>query len=60
MKVPRIKKIEGDKWRITGMKDAGMNQNDINRVLNISQNIMGSLLRNIERLTQRAHNVDQR
>ena len=33
--MPRIKKTEGEKWRIVGMRDGGMKQADIARVLNV-------------------------
>ena len=35
--MPRTKRTEGVKWQIIGMKDAGMKQVDIIRVLNVYQ-----------------------
>ena len=35
--MPRTKRNEGEKWQSIGMKDAGMKQVDIIRVLNVYQ-----------------------
>ena len=43
--MPRIKKTEGEKWRIVGMRDGGMKQADIARVLNVSQSVVSRLLK---------------
>ena len=43
--MPRIKKTEGEIWRIVGMRDGGMKQADIARVLNVSQSVVSRLLK---------------
>ena len=42
-----IKKTEGEKWRIVGMRDGGMKQADIARVLNVSQSVLSRLLKKL-------------
>lgn len=43
--MPRTKRTEGEKWRIIGMRDAGMKQVDIARALTVSQSVVSRLLK---------------
>ena len=43
--MPRTKRTEDVKWRILGMRDAGMKQVDIARALNVSQTVVKRLLK---------------
>ena len=43
--MPRTKRTECVKWRIVGMKDAGMKQVDIARALNVCQTVVSRLLK---------------
>ena len=43
--MPRTKSTEGVKWRIVGMRDAGMKQADIPMALNVSQTAVSRLLK---------------
>ena len=43
--MPRKKKSKDEKWRTVGMRDAGMNQVDIARALNVSQSVVSRLLK---------------
>ena len=43
--MPRTKRTEGIKWRIIGIRDAGMKQVDIARALTVSQTVASRLLK---------------
>ena len=43
--MPRTKRTECAKWRVVGMRDAGMKHVDIARALNVSQTVVSRLLK---------------
>ena len=43
--MPRTKRTEGVKWRIIGIRNAGMKHVDIARALNVSQTVVSRLLK---------------
>ena len=43
--MPRTMRTEGVKWRIVGTRDAGVTHNDNATALNVSQTIVGRLLK---------------
>ena len=55
--MPRTNRTECVKWRIVGMRDAGMKQVDIARALNVSQTVVRRLLKN-HRETDRVNQVN--
>ena len=56
--MPRTKRTEWVKWRIVGMRDAGMKQVDSARVFNVSQTVVGRLLKK-HRETVRVNQVNE-